>query len=60
MAPIDQPRKPKPSGAPPWMINLIVAGLVVILLAVMVRLAHSLTQASNVIDCAARGIRNCG
>jgi len=50
----------RPQGLEPWAVNLIVAAIVVLLLATMVWLAHALTHAGDVIDCAARGIRNCG
>ena len=52
-------RPEKRGGLPPWAVNTIVAGIVVALLAAMVWLARELSHASAVIDCAARGIRNC-
>jgi hypothetical protein len=60
MSPSEQRRQPSKPGAAPWVTNLAVAGIVVALVAVMVWLAHELTHASDVIDCATRGIRNCG
>ena len=49
----------KPAGLDRSAINLIVAAIVVALLGGMIWLAHELTHASDMVDCAARGIRNC-
>ena len=57
--PASNDNSPKPAGLDRSTINLIVAAVVVVLLGGMIWLAHELTHASNVIDCAARGIRNC-
>ena len=53
-------RPPKPEGLDQRTINLIVAGICIVLLGVMIWLAHALTHASDVMDCVSRGIRNCG
>ena len=53
-------RPPKSEGLDQQTINLIVAGVCVVLLGVMIWLARELTHASDVIDCATRGLRNCG
>jgi hypothetical protein len=56
---IDESRTPDPSGRDPRVVNLVVAAIVVAMLALMVWLAHELTHASHVIDCATQGLRNC-
>ena len=49
-----------PGGLDRSTVNLIVAVVCVVLLGVMIWLARELTHASDVMDCVARGLRNCG